>query len=171
MKTAHRQPVKQTLKFQRVSISAFQRLNARLAEAEETLRAIRSGEVDALVTAGRAGPQVFTLEGADHAYRMLIESMNEGALTLAVDKTILYANRCFARMVQCPLEQIMGGSFRRFLSKEDRAKLQPLLKRVAKSGTKIQVLLNASDGSQMPAQISIRPLAKTASSICPSAWW
>ena len=160
MKTAHRQPVKQTLKFQRVSISAFQRLNARLAEAEETLRAIRSGEVDALVTAGRAGPQVFTLEGADHTYRMLIESMNEGALTLAVDKTILYANRCFARMVQCPLEQIMGGSFRRFLSKEDRAKLQPLLKRVAKSGTKIQVLLNASDGSQMPAQISIRPLAK-----------
>jgi carbamate kinase len=53
-------------------------LVSRLAEAEETLRAITAGEVDAVVTAGTNGPQVFTLEGADHAYRVLIESMNEG---------------------------------------------------------------------------------------------
>jgi PAS domain S-box-containing protein len=104
---------------------------------------------------------VFTLDGAEHAYRVLIESMNEGALTITADKTILYANQCFARMVKCPLEQVMGGSFRRFLSAEDRATLRPLLKQAAgKSGSKIQVVLNAGDGSQMPVQISIRPLAK-----------
>src|SRR5439155_191328 len=73
---------------------------------------------------------------------------------------ILYANQCFARMVKCPLEQVIGSSFRRFLSAEDRATLRPLLKRADKAGSKIQVLLNAGDGSQMPAQISIRPLAK-----------
>ena len=116
--------------------------------------------MDAVVVAGKQGPQVFTLEGAEHAYRVLIESMNEGALTLTADKMILYANQCFARMVKCPLEQVMGSSFRRFLSAEDRATLRPLLKRADKSGSKIQVLLNAGDGSQMPAQISIRPLAK-----------
>ena len=138
-------------------------LRARLADAEETLRAIRTGEVDAVVVAGKQGPQVFTLEGAEHAYRVLIESMNEGALTLTADKMILYANQCFARMVKCPLEQVMGSSFRRFLSAEDQATLRPLLKRAAKSGSKIQVLLNAGDGSQMPAQISIRPLAKNGS--------
>jgi PAS domain S-box-containing protein len=135
-------------------------LRARLADAEETLRAIRSGEVDAVVVTGKAGPQVFTLGGAEHAYRVLMESMNEGALTLTADKMILYANQCFARMVKCPLEQVIGNSFRRFLSAEDRATLRPLLKRADKSGSKIQVLLNAGDGSQMPAQISIRPLAK-----------
>jgi two-component system NarL family sensor kinase len=135
-------------------------LRVRLAEAEETVRAIRSGEVDAVVVAGKQGPQVFTLQGAEHAYRVLIECMNEGALTLTADKMILYANQCFAKMVKCPLEQLMGSSFRRFLSAEDRATLRPLLKRAAKSGSKIQVLLNAGDGSQMPAQISIRPLAK-----------
>jgi PAS domain S-box-containing protein len=118
-----------------------------------------SGEVDSVMVAGKQGPQVFTLEGAEHAYRVLIESMNEGALTLTADKTILYANQCFARMVKCPLEQVTGSSFRRFLSAEDRATLRPLLKRADKSGSKIQVLLNAGDGSQMPAQISIRPLA------------
>jgi PAS domain S-box-containing protein len=135
-------------------------LRVRLAEAEETLHAIRTGEVDTLVVAGKQGPQVFTLQGAEHAYRVLIESMNEGALTLTADKTILYANQCFARMVKCPLEQVMGSSLRRFLSVADRATLRPLLKRAAPSGSKIQALLNAGDGSHLPVQISIRPLAK-----------
>jgi PAS domain S-box-containing protein len=135
-------------------------LRVRLAEAEETLRAIRTGDVDTLVVAGKQGPQVFTLQGAEHAYRVLIESMNEGALTLTADKMILYANQCFARMVKCPLEQVMGSSFRRFLSAADRAKLSPLLKQAAPSGSKIQVLLHAGDGSHLPVQISIRPLAK-----------
>ena len=138
---------------------ALDELRLRLSAAEETLRAIRSGEVDAVVIAGKQGDQVFTLEGAEHAYRLLIESMHEGALTLTADEMILYANQRFARMVKYPLERVMGRSFHRFLSAEDRATLRPLLKRADKSGTKIQVLLNAGDGSQMPAQISIRPLA------------
>ena len=122
------------------------------------MRAIRTGEVDAVVTAGKAGLQVYTLEGAEHAYRVLIESMNEGALTLTTDKTILYANQCFARMVKCPLEQVTGNSFSRFLSVKDRATLRKLMMRADKSGAKIQMLLKAADGSQMPAQISLRPL-------------
>jgi len=134
-------------------------LRVHLAEAEETLRAIRTGEVDTMVVAGRQGDRVFTLQGAGHAYRMLIESMNEGALTLTADKMILYANQCFARMVKCPLEQVTGSSFRRFLSMEDRAALRPLMKQAGRSGSKIQVMLTAGDGSEMPAQISIRPLA------------
>jgi PAS domain S-box-containing protein len=139
------------------------RLRQRLAEAEETLRAIRSGEVDAVVVAGKQGPQVFTLQGAEHAYRLLIESMNEGALTLTTDKTILYANQCFARMVKCPLEQVTGSSFRRFLSDEDQATLHSLLKQVDKSGAKIQMVVLTGDGSKIPVQISLRPLAKNGS--------
>ncbi len=57
-------------------------LRQRLAGAEEALRAIRAGEVDSVVVAGKLGPQVFTLKGAEHSYRVLIESMNEGAVTL-----------------------------------------------------------------------------------------
>lgn len=135
-------------------------LASRLAEAEETLRAIADGEVDAVVTCGRNGPQVFTLEGADHAYRVLIESMNEGAVTLTTDMTILYANQCFSRMVECPLEQVTGSSFRRFLSAADRAALLLLVKPAAKAGSKIQVHLHASGGSQLPVQISLRSLAR-----------
>ncbi|MDD5260778.1 MAG: ATP-binding protein [Methylacidiphilales bacterium] len=140
--------------------SELVQLRARMVEAEETIRAIRSGEVDVVVVTRKQGLQMFTLEGAEHTYRVLIESMNEGALTLTADKTILYANRCFARMVKCPLEQVTGGSFRRFLSVEDRTRLRALMKRGDKSDAKIQVLLIAGDGSQIPVQISIRPQAK-----------
>lgn len=139
------------------------RLRSRLAEAEETLRAIRTGEVDAVVVAGSKGTRVFTLEGSEHAYRVLIESMNEGALTLTADKTILYANQCFARMVKCPLEQVMGGSLRRFLSDRDRASVRRILRRGNPAGSSIQVLLKASDGSSRPAQASIRSLPKDGS--------
>ena len=135
-------------------------LHVRLADAEETLRAIRSGEVDTVVVAGKQGNQVFTLEGAGHAYRVLIESMNEGALTLTADGVILYANQCFARMVKRPLEQVLGSSFHRLLSAADHAALRLRLKRTAKSGSKIQALLHAGDGSQLPAHISSCPLAK-----------
>jgi PAS domain S-box-containing protein len=136
------------------------KLRARLAEAEETLRAIRTGEVDTVMVAGKEGSQVFTLEGAEHAYRVLIESMNEGALMLTANKIILYANQCFARMVKCPLEQVTGSSFRRFLSTADLATFRQLLKRAGKSGAKIQLLLHAGDGTQLPAHLSIRPLAR-----------
>lgn len=140
-------------------------LRARLEEAEETLRAILSGEVDALVTVGKNGPQVFTLEGADHAYRVLIESMNEGALTLTKDTTILYANQCFARMLKCPLEQVTGSSFHRFLSASDQTSLKLLLKQAAKDGSKIQAHLLAGDSSLLPVQISLRSLARKGASL------
>src|SRR6185295_2499916 len=89
-------PAEATLKRELRPSQALAKLRARLAEAEETLRAIRTGEVDAVVVAGKQGPQVFSLQGAEHEYRVLIESMNEGALTLTMDKMILYANLCFA---------------------------------------------------------------------------
>jgi PAS domain S-box-containing protein len=130
----------------------------RLSVAEETLRAIRTGEVDAVVIAGKHGPQVFTLEGADHVYRALIESMNEGALTLTSSRTILYANQCFARMVKCPLTQVTGTSLNRFLSTEDRTSIRPILKQEDKAGSKIQVQLIGIDGSRMPVQVSTRRL-------------
>ncbi len=139
--------------------SELARLQTRLAIAEETVRAIRSGEVDSVLVAGKEGSQVFTLDGAEHAYRLLIESMNEGALTLTGDKMILFANQCFADMVKLPLEQVIGSSFRRFLSIEDRAILRPLMKRAAQAGSKIQVLLHASDRALIPALLSIRELA------------
>src|ERR1019366_8590566 len=57
----------------------------RLAEAQELINAIQSGDVDAVVVSGPQGDQVFTLQGAEYAYRALVEAMNEGAATLGAN--------------------------------------------------------------------------------------
>ena len=57
-------------------------LRARLDEVEQTLAAIRAGDVDAMVMRGPGGERVFTLEGADHGYRVMLEVMSEGVAKL-----------------------------------------------------------------------------------------
>src|SRR5215471_16249147 len=81
----------------------------RLAEAEDTLNAIRSGAVDALVVRTPRGEKLFTLKGADQTYRALVEAMNEGAISVNRD-IISYCNHHFATMARCPLEKIFGTS-------------------------------------------------------------
>ncbi len=78
----------------------LQELTERMTEAEETLRAILSGEVDGLVVKTAQGDRVFTLSGADHPYRIMVETMNEGAVTMAADGTILFCNQRFADIVK-----------------------------------------------------------------------
>jgi PAS domain S-box-containing protein len=102
-------------------------LRARLAEAEETLRAIRSGEVDAIVVSGRHGNRVFALEGADTPYRLLVEEMSEGALTIATDGLILYANRRFAKMLDVPLPKVTGSSLLQWVDERARPYMRLLL--------------------------------------------
>jgi len=102
-------------------------LRARLLEAEETLRAIRRGEVDALVVEGARGEQVFTLKGADHSYRIFLEEMYEGAVTLTADGVVLYCNRRFAEIVGLPLEEVIGGSIFRFVREAIRPELEAIL--------------------------------------------
>jgi PAS domain S-box-containing protein len=89
----------------------LEEVRAKLLEATETLDAIRNGEVDALVVAGPNGSQVFSLAGAEQPYRIYVEQMDEGAVTLSADGTILYANRRFAEMIGHPLERVIGSPF------------------------------------------------------------
>jgi two-component system NarL family sensor kinase len=102
-------------------------LFARVAELEETLRAIRMGEVDAVLVSGPGGDQVFTLQGAEHPYRLMVETIDEGAATLADDGTVLYANRSFAQIFDVALEKFIGAPLNDFVFGEDRALLAHLI--------------------------------------------
>ena len=102
-------------------------LQARVAELEETLRAIRMGEVDAVLVSGPQGDQVFTLQGAEHPYRLMVETIDEGAATLADDGTVLYANRSFAEIFDVPLEKLIGAPLNDFVFGEDRDLLAALI--------------------------------------------
>ncbi len=88
----------------------------RLGEAQETLEAIRNGAVDGLVRHTPNGNQIFILKGAEQPYRSLIEEMNEGALLISKNGTILYCNHGFAKLVEVPLDRIMGTNVRDWVS-------------------------------------------------------
>jgi PAS domain-containing protein len=86
-------------------------LKNRLEETEETLRAIRQYMVDAFVVTRENGEQVVTLSNADFPYRTMVESMNEGAVTLIPDGTIFYCNPRFGEMVHVESEKLIGVRF------------------------------------------------------------
>jgi len=102
-------------------------LRTRLAEAEEMLRAIRQGEIDALIVESNAGNQVYTLHSADEPYRHLVEEMQEGAVVLTGRGDILYANARFAELVGEPLESVLGSRMDRFVNVADRADFEALV--------------------------------------------
>jgi PAS domain S-box-containing protein len=135
-------------------------LRIRLEEAEETLRAIRKGEVDALVVSGPQGDQVYTLKGAEQPYRVYVETMNEGAVTLGPDGTILYCNNRFGELVKEPIERIIGSKIVRFIAPTDTLSFESAFQSGRKGNSKVEILLKAGDGqlTLTPVHLSLSPL-------------
>jgi PAS domain S-box-containing protein len=136
----------------------IEELRQRLLETEETLDAIRSGEVDALVVSGPDGEKVFTLQGAEHPYRVLIESMNEGAISLSKDGTVLYSNSAFARMIGIPLDRIMGHDFSDFVPEGKRDTLKRLIAQGCRESVRAEMTLESTSGDCLPTQLSLNPV-------------
>ncbi|MEQ9031363.1 MAG: PAS domain S-box protein, partial [Aggregatilineales bacterium] len=109
-------------------------LQARLTDAEETLRAIHMGEVDGLVVSTAQGNEVFTLQSADHPYRLMVEEMQEGAVTIGTDRTILYCNQRFVEILGYPTDQIISHSIDQFIVSEEREKFRSFLNMLSSKG-------------------------------------
>lgn len=108
-------------------------LRTRLIEIEEAIRAIRNGEVDAIMVSGDRGEQVYSVSSAETPYRTFIEEMSEGAVTLTKDGTILYCNQRFAEIVQSPHEKVIGTSLKRFITPSDNSKLDSFIAQLTHS--------------------------------------
>ncbi len=129
-------------------------LRARLDEAEDTLRAIRSGEVDSLVVMGDGGEQVFSLKGADQSYRILIENMSEGALTMNTSGMIIYANRRFAEMLKSPLEKVISSQITTWVAPDSYQAFKQLLSNRGEKNNRKELDLVANDDTRVPVSLS-----------------
>ncbi len=130
----------------------------KLAEANDLISAIRAGEVDAVVVSGPKGEQIFTLRGAEYAYRALVEAINEGAATLALDGTILYCNQHLAGLLDLPLEQIIGRPFIQLIDNTTADTIEALLNRALNGiPAKAEIELR-SGGRLIPVQLSINEM-------------
>ncbi|WP_158881014.1 PAS domain-containing sensor histidine kinase [Rhodanobacter sp. L36] len=133
-------------------------LRDRLREAEETLEAIRNGEVDAVVVGGPAGQQVYTLENADRPYRVLIEQMQEGAVTLSEHGLMLYCNQRFATLVGAERESLIGEPIERFVVSTETSAFHRLMDSGRGARRSAEFMLQAADGSRVPVNVSIADL-------------
>ena len=148
-------------------LEEIEQLRTRLDEAEQTLDAIRSGEVDALVVAGPQGDQVFSLTGSEHTYRLIIETMNEAALTVGPDETILFCNQRFCDLMKIPMKYATGQKITKFVATAQQRSMRTLLDDVQTGQAKRRLTLRATDGSPVSVQLAANLLVtNTQTSIC-----
>jgi PAS domain S-box-containing protein len=102
-------------------------LERRLAESEETLRVIRSGEIDAITVTTAGGHLVFSLSGAEQPYREMIEAMSEGAANVMPDGMVMYCNQRFADLAKTDLRAVMGSNLQEYFVPEDRTRITTAL--------------------------------------------
>src|SRR5687768_1446779 len=83
-------------------------LRSRVEVAEETLRAIRGGEVDALII----GDQVYTLESADAASNRfrgeVLAQINEVVIAIDNESRVTYLNPAAERQYQITSSEMLG---------------------------------------------------------------
>jgi PAS domain S-box-containing protein len=109
-------------------------LERQVLELSETLEAIRNGEIDGLIVNTLGGEQIFTLQTAEHPYRVLVEEMNEGAITLIEHDIISYSNSAFAKILRVKLEEVIGISVHQFISPDSNEELNRLLVKAWRTG-------------------------------------
>lgn len=136
-----------------VPASEAAELRRELAEANNIINAIRCGEVDALLVSREADDEIYILQGADHIYRTLVEEMQEGCITAASDGSILFCNKNMARMLNTPLDTMIGSSLYSISYLQDQKALTDLLTGRTQS-FKAESRLKNSNGWWVPVFIS-----------------
>jgi PAS domain S-box-containing protein len=135
-------------------VQELETTRAQLAEAQETLRAIREGEVDAVVVSGPKGEQIFALVGAESVYRLIVETMNEAAFTVTFGGKILYCNGQFGELIQRPAAKIVGHPLREFVLAEDQIAARSLLVEAQGRPVKQRLVFRNSNGAIVPTRVT-----------------
>ena len=133
-------------------------LRERLAEAEAVIQAIRHGEIDAVVVNSTEGTKVFTLEGSDHPYRLLVESMNEGAATLTDEGVILFSNPRLATLLGTTTAELAGTRLGSWIAGSERAHFERLLSDSRDRSVSSDLTLCAGKVDSLPVHVSLSSL-------------
>jgi PAS domain S-box-containing protein len=131
-----------------------------LQEAQETLQAIRYGAVDAFVIQEGEGHRVYTLEGSDLPYSMLVEKMQQGAAMLDGSGCVIYANLSLAQLLGMPRERIIGQYLKDLLAPADHAAYQRLLQEAQTASSEGEMRIRVADGNLLAANFSFTTLSR-----------
>jgi len=131
--------------------SEIDQLKAKICEMTEIIDAITTGSADALVVKHASGRQIYTIEVAADAYRIMVEEMSEGALSLSKDGIILYCNRRFSEILQIPMAHLISKKMNALLDPASAPIFTALLEDYGDKGGQGEVVLLASEGRKILA--------------------
>jgi PAS domain S-box-containing protein len=131
-----------------------------MKEAQETLRAIQQGTVDAFVVEEPEGHRVYTLEGSDLPYSVLAERMQQGAAMLNGRGEIIYCNLSLAQLLGMERESVIGLSLKDLVSPDDHSACDELLSEVELGSREGEMRLRRVDGKLLAAKFTFNPLSR-----------
>jgi PAS domain S-box-containing protein len=125
-------------------------LRRQIADLEEALSAISSGGVDAVVVRTNGAEQVYALTSADRPYRVIVESMGEGAATVSERGVILFANPQLARFLGVERDSMVGHDLAEYVGESHRDALAALLAERTSQTRRAELLITGADGTDVP---------------------
>lgn len=128
------------------------------AEAREAILALHAGEADAIVVQTPEGEGVYTLENINRPYRLFVEQMQEGALTIGDDGTIHYCNQRFADMLGATVEGIIGRSLDEFIATSSLSDYHHLRERGRHETARGECALKTLSDELLRVQVCFSPL-------------
>ncbi len=139
-------------------LAEIERLRMRLEEAEAVVEAIRNGIVDAVVVNAASEECVYTLDGAERPYRLLVEAMEQGVAVLNSEGVVLYCNPCLAELLRRSVQQITGCTIDSFGAEADQTRIAGLWRHVENKSAHDEILLRRHDGTTFPAAVTVSML-------------
>ncbi|MFT3839072.1 MAG: ATP-binding protein [Myxococcaceae bacterium] len=133
-------------------------MQERLAEPLEIIRAIRDGEIDALVVEERATPKVYALRHADLLYRAMVEEMKEAAVALDPGGVVLYCNAYFSQLFRVERSQVVGHPLTPFVPPGSESFFASLDGLGPGSNRRGEIVLRSADGESLPVFASLTGL-------------
>lgn len=140
-------------------------LRAKLEDVEETLRAIRSGEVDALIVEALAGPQVYILQSSDtesNRFRSdILGKVSDAVLAVDAERRVVYLNTAAENQYGVTASKILGHPLTaiydsRWITPEDEAAARTALDQTGQwRGTNLHV---SRDGRVIYVESSVSRL-------------
>jgi two-component system, OmpR family, phosphate regulon sensor histidine kinase PhoR len=133
-------------------------LRQQLEEANAAIQAIRSGQVDAFVVEDNGRPKLYTLKSSDQTYRLFIEKMTQGAITVNEEGLVLYCNSRFSAMLNISLHKVIGSYFKEYIPEESKKTFNNLIRKGWKEECEDENSLISADGKVIPVLVSLTTL-------------
>jgi PAS domain S-box-containing protein len=138
-------------------------LAQRLSEAQATIEALLSGQIDAVVDSKSATPVLLSkaqqaLRESEEQYRQIVEATSDGIVKLDVGERIVFVNRRLAEMLGYEPAQMIGMSISAFMGDSAKAILvESLHKRRAGDDTH-DIIFCHQNKTEISVNVAATPL-------------